>query len=105
MLRNGEPLGGKGGFKKNIIPGVIHVDNSCRIQTVNNSIPHFFELLTEFKYLTNVPVLLNTSFNLAGEALVESYEDAIKTFKKSDIDILWFPETERYINDKSNLAI
>ena len=91
--------------KKNIIPGVIHVDNSCRIQTVNNSIPHFFELLTEFKYLTNVPVLLNTSFNLAGEALVESYEDAIKTFKKSDIDILWFPETERYINDKSNLAI
>lgn len=91
--------------KKDVIPGVVHVDGSCRIQTVNNSIPHFYNLLTEFKYLTNVPVLLNTSFNLAGEALVESYEDAIKTFKKSDIDILWFPETERYINDKSDLAI
>lgn len=91
--------------KKDVIPGVVHVDNSCRIQTVNKSIPYLWQLITEFKYLTNVPVLLNTSFNLSGEALVESYEDAIKTFKKSDIDILWFPETERYIDEKSDLAI
>jgi carbamoyltransferase len=73
------------------------VDNSCRIQTVNKSIPHLYKLLTEFKKITNVPVLLNTSFNIAGEPLVESKEDAIKTFKESDIDVLWFPELGKII--------
>jgi carbamoyltransferase len=83
--------------KLKIIPGVIHVDNSCRIQTVNKSIPHLYKLLTEFKKITNVPVLLNTSFNIAGNPLVESKEDAIKTFKESDIDVLWFPELGKII--------
>ena len=79
------------------IPGVVHVDNSCRIQTVSNNIPHIFELLTEFNKQTNCPVLLNTSFNLAGEPLVETLDDALKTFWTSNIDILWFPETNTYI--------
>ena len=77
--------------KKKIIPGVVHVDGSCRIQTVDNSVPHLYKLLKEFYKKTNVPVLLNTSFNTAGEPLIESYEDAIKSFQKSDIDVLWFP--------------
>lgn len=78
--------------KKNVIPGIVHVDGSCRIQTVDESIPHFHNVLTEFKKITGVSVLLNTSFNLAGEALVETPEDAVNTFNRSSIDILWFPE-------------
>lgn len=80
--------------KSNDIPGVVHVDNSCRVQTVNLDIPHFYNLLNSFYEKTGVPVLLNTSFNLAGEALVESPVDAMNTYERSDIDILWFPEKE-----------
>jgi carbamoyltransferase len=83
--------------KKNIIPGIIHIDNSCRIQSVDKDIPHFYDLLKEFKSITNVSVLLNTSFNMAGEALVESLDDAINTFNKTKIDILWFPEIGKMI--------
>jgi len=78
--------------KSNLIPGITHVDGSCRIQTVDQTIPHFFNLLKEFKKFTEVSVLLNTSFNLAGDPLVESPEDAIKVFNQSEIDVLWFPE-------------
>jgi len=74
------------------IPGITHVDGTCRIQTVNNSIPHLYNLLKEFKRLTGCSVLLNTSFNLAGDPLVESPQDAIKTFKNSKINYLWFVE-------------
>jgi len=81
--------------KLNVIPGIVHVDNSCRIQTVDKSIPHLYELLTQFKKITGVPILLNTSFNIAGDPLVESIEDAIKTFQKTDIDVLWFPELKK----------
>ena len=80
--------------KKQIIPGVIHVDNSCRIQTVDIEIEHFYKLLKEFEKITGVPILLNTSFNVAGNPLIETVNDAIDTFKKTDIDILWFPEKE-----------
>ena len=83
--------------KIKIIPGVVHVDHSCRVQTVDESIPHLYKLLTEFYKKTKVPVLLNTSFNMAGEPLVESYEDAIKAFEETDIDVLWFPEKDRII--------
>ena len=78
--------------KKDVIPGVIHVDGSCRIQTVNNDIPHYYQLLKDFKEITNIPLLLNTSFNVAGEALIETPEEAINTFYETDIDALWFPE-------------
>jgi carbamoyltransferase len=78
--------------KKDIIPGIVHVDGSCRIQTVDESIPHYFNLLNEFNNITGVPLLLNTSFNMAGEALIETPEEAINTFEKTDLDCLWFPE-------------
>jgi carbamoyltransferase len=76
----------------NNIPGVTHTDNTCRVQTVDKTIPHFYDLLTEFYLLTGIPLLLNTSFNVAGEPLVETIDDAIKTFNNSKIDVLWFPE-------------
>ena len=78
--------------KKQIIPGVIHADNSCRIQTVDTEIEHFYKLLKDFEKITGVPVLLNTSFNIAGKPLVETVSDAIDTFKETNIDVLWFPE-------------
>lgn len=74
---------------RNRIPAVVHVDNSCRPQTVNreqNKI--IYEALEIFsKKPKGVPVFMNTSFNI-GEPLVDSPEDALKTYMNSDIDIL-----------------
>jgi len=83
--------------KKSKIPGVVHVDGSCRIQTVDKTIPHYYNLLKKFNKITGVPVLLNTSFNIAGDPLVETVRDAIDTFNKTAIDILWFPEIKKMI--------
>jgi carbamoyltransferase len=80
------------------IPGVVHIDNSCRVQTINEELPHIFELLTEWNNISNCPVLLNTSFNLSGKPLIETQQEAIKTFNSTDIDILWFPETKTYLS-------
>ena len=77
------------------IPGVTHVDNTCRVQTISENVSHIYELLQEFKNQTGTSVLLNTSFNLAGEPLVDTFEDAVRTFNDSELDVLWFPETKR----------
>jgi len=75
--------------KKNDIPAVVHVDGSARVQTVNkNSNEKFYKLLQEFKSLTNIPVLLNTSFNIKGQPIVNSPRDAIETFMSTKIDVL-----------------
>ena len=71
------------------IPAVTHVDGSGRIQTVskeNNM--RFYKIIKEFYDLTNVPVILNTSFNLNGEPVVMTPEDAIRTFYTCGLDIL-----------------
>jgi len=71
------------------IPSVTHVDNTARIQTVNEKQNYkMFTLLTEFYKRTNVPILLNTSFNVGGEPIVQSPDDAVKTFMNSRIDLL-----------------
>lgn len=81
--------------KANLIPSVIHVDGSCRIQTVKeNQNYHYYNLIKEFYKLSQVPLLLNTSFNLAGEPIVETVYDAMNTFKNSSIDFLYFPEID-----------
>ena len=77
------------------IPGVIHVDNSCRVQTVSEENGYFYNLLNEFYSITKVPALLNTSFNLAGEPLIETIEEAIDAFNNTGIDVLWFPENNK----------
>lgn len=79
-----------------LIPGVTHIDNTCRIQTVNSG--HLYSILKEFKDLTGHGILLNTSFNLAGEPLIETPQDAFKTFESSSIDYLWFCETKQLFN-------
>jgi carbamoyltransferase len=84
--------------KVGIIPCVIHVDGSCRIQTVKeHQNYHYYNLIKSFYELSGVPILLNTSFNLAGEPIVETVDDALRTFKNSKIDILYFPELKTAI--------
>ena len=80
---------------KNKIPSVIHNDGSCRIQTVNKKQnKYFYKIIESFYKITNVPMLLNTSFNSAGEPLIETPEDALNAFKKSNLKYLYFPEEE-----------
>jgi len=75
------------------IPAITHVDNTCRIQTLKKEFnPHFYNLISEFNKLTGTPILMNTSFNLAGEPIVETIDDALKTLHNSDIDYLYLPE-------------
>lgn len=85
-------------MSKDIIPGVIHVDNTCRIQTVGENNIIMSSLLKEFKAITGVGVLLNTSFNLAGKPLVETPEDAFNTLNDSSLDYIWFPEISKIVS-------
>jgi carbamoyltransferase len=82
---------------KKTIPGVLHVDNTCRIQTIDDSDGVIYDLLVSFKQATGVGALLNTSFNLAGKPLVETPEDAVFTLNSSSLDVVWFPEINRII--------
>jgi carbamoyltransferase len=75
--------------KKKIIPAVVHIDGTCRVQSVSkkNNLK-FWKLINEFKRTTGIPVLLNTSFNVKGYPIVNSSADAIKCFLKYKIDYL-----------------
>jgi len=71
------------------IPAVTHVDYSARIQTVHSSSnPRYYQLLKRFKALTGCPVLVNTSFNVRGEPIVSTPEDAFRCFMGTELDVL-----------------
>ena len=75
------------------VPAIIHIDNTCRIQTVTREQnKHFYELIECFYNKTGTPILFNTSFNLAGDALVETLDDAYDTMSRSDINYLYLPD-------------
>jgi len=75
--------------QRSVIPAVTHVDNSARVHTVEKSVnPRYHALLTEFKKQTKCPVLVNTSFNVRGEPIVETPEDAFRCFMRTDIEVL-----------------
>jgi carbamoyltransferase len=75
--------------KADKIPAVRHVDGTARVQTVNrNQNPPYYDLLSEFKKITGVPVLVNTSFNTRGEPIVCSPRDAVECFWTSPLDAL-----------------
>ncbi len=76
-------------YAKNKIPATLHVDCTGRVQTVKKEFnERFYNLINEFYKITNVPVLLNTSFNDNGEPIVETPKDAMVMFCKSDLDYL-----------------
>lgn len=80
------------------IPAIIHVDGTCRIQTVTEEQnKHYHSLIKAFFDRTGVPILFNTSFNLGGDPLVETLEDAIDTLSKSDIEYLYLPELGKLV--------
>ena len=76
-------------LKRSVIPAVTHVDYSARIQTVHKETnPRYHHLITEFFKITNCPILVNTSFNVRGEPIVCSIDDAYKCFMGTNLDIL-----------------
>lgn len=83
---------------KDEVPSIIHVDGTCRIQTVKQSNNyHYWNLINTFYQRTSVPILFNTSFNLAGEVMVQTIDDALDTMRRSDVNYLYLPEYEEII--------
>jgi carbamoyltransferase len=76
------------------IPAIVHVDGTARVQTVSDDTnPVLYRLLKEFEALTGVPVLINTSFNVKGEPIVETPQDAVVCFLTTGIDNLVLHDT------------
>lgn len=74
---------------RSVVPAITHVDYSARIQTVSlEGNPIFYALIKEFRNITGVPILVNTSFNVRGEPIVDSPLDAVRCFLGTQIDIL-----------------
>jgi len=70
-------------------PAVVHVDNTARPQLINEEInPSYYKILKEYHKLTNIPTIINTSFNMHEEPIVCSPEDAVRSFKKGNLDVL-----------------
>lgn len=79
--------------KKDLIPAITHVDGTCRVQTLKKEDNlNYYSLIEEFYKITGVPILFNTSLNLAGDVINETLEDALKTLHKSQIKYLYLPE-------------
>ncbi len=75
--------------KRDIIPAVTHVDGTGRLQTVREELnPRYYRLIETFGEATGIPVVLNTSFNLKGEPIVNTPQEAFQTFTKSGMDVL-----------------
>jgi len=89
--------------ERSLLQAVTHLDGTARVQTVDKvSNPLFYNLLTEFEKLTNLPVLINTSFNTRGEPIVYSPKDALLTFARSEIDALYIGGFKIYRKEISN---
>ena len=76
-------------LKRSSVPAITHVDYSARIQTVHqNTNPKYYKLISKFKEITGCPILVNTSFNVRGEPIVNTPEDAFNCFMGTDLDKL-----------------
>ena len=94
------------------IPTLVHADNTCRMQTVTEEQnKNYYNLIKAFGDKTGVPILFNTSFNLGGEAIVETVYDAIDTCNRSMINHLYIPEDQEIhipfeqIKDKTKMTL
>ena len=87
--------------KQDLIPSIVHF-GTCRIQTVTREQnKHYYDLISDFYKQTDVPILFNTSFNLGGEPLVETVDDAVRTLVNSQIEYLYFPELKTLVTAKN----
>jgi len=74
---------------RSVVPAITHIDNSARVQTVHSDTnPRYHSLIKAFQELTDCPIIVNTSFNVRGEPIVCSPEDAFKCFMGTELDIL-----------------
>ena len=90
--------------KRSEIPAVTHVDYSARIQTVDKKTnKEYYELICEFKKMTGCAVLVNTSFNVRGEPIVCSLEDAYRCFMRTDMDVLVLGDFCLYKDEQKGL--
>tara|TARA_B100000902_G_C27294861_1_gene909317 strand:+ start:732 stop:2432 length:1701 start_codon:yes stop_codon:yes gene_type:complete len=88
--------------KKDIIPSLVH-GNTCRIQTLTREQNEsYYDLIDEFYRRTGVPILLNTSFNLSGDTIAETIDDAIITLERSEIEYLYLPECAKLLHVATN---
>ena len=93
-------------IKRSSIPAVTHVDYSARIQTVHKETnPRYYDLIKEFKKNTNCPVLVNTSFNVRGEPIVCSIEDAFNCFMGTNLDVLVIEDFVLFKNQQDESLI
>ncbi|MGH7774857.1 MAG: carbamoyltransferase family protein [Candidatus Binatia bacterium] len=85
--------------KRDRVPAITHVDGTGRLQTVDlATAPRYYKLIQQFGDATGVPVILNTSFNLKGEPIVNTPREAFRTFSLSEMDLLVL---DRYLVEKS----
>jgi carbamoyltransferase len=76
-------------IRRSTVPAVTHVDYSARLHTVNRETnPYYHAVISEFHRMTGCPVIINTSFNVRGEPIVESPEDAYRCFMRTNMDCL-----------------
>lgn len=88
--------------KQALISAVVHVDGTSRIQTVSQEGGVFYEVIEEFRRLTGIPLVLNTSFNDNNEPIVETPEDALITFLSTEMDALYL---EGCVVDRKDVSI
>jgi len=86
---------------KSLFPGIVHVDGSCRVQTVDEENVYLYNLLKELKKSSGHGLLLNTSFNLAGSPLVETLDQALWVMLESELDYVWVPKNNILYFDKN----
>ncbi len=86
---DGNDLLGRLKLKRSDIPAITHLDYSARVQTVNRDVnPKYYDVIQEFENLTGCAVVVNTSFNVRGEPIVCTPEDAYKCFMRTEMDVL-----------------
>ena len=89
-----EAAGGAPGLDKlkqirSVVPAITHVDYSARVQTIDmQHHPRFYQIVSKFKEKTGSPVVINTSFNVRGEPIVNTPEDAFRCFMHTNMDVL-----------------
>ena len=92
--------------KKELIPGVVHVDGTCRIQTVTEEQNyHYYHLIKSFYEETGIPMLFNTSLNLAGEVISHTIYDTYELLYQSSIEYVYQPEENKIVHIQNDVNV
>ena len=85
--------------KSDKIPAVLHIDGTCRLQTVSEEDnKYFYDIIKCFENKTGIPLVLNTSFNLAGKPIVETLDDVKYTLKNSELKYVYFYDSQMLVS-------